>query len=41
MPMISFPNGTSEGMPTGIHIVGDHFEEKKILDIANSFVTNS
>lgn len=41
MPMISVPNGTSEGMPTGLHIVGDHFEEKKILEIADSFVTNS
>ena len=40
MPMISVPNGKSEGMPTGLHIVGDHFEEKDILNIANSFVTN-
>ena len=37
MPMISVPNGKSEGMPTGLHIVGDHFEEQKILDIAYSF----
>jgi len=41
MPMISVPNGKSNGMPTGLHIVGDHFEEKEILDIAFSFVTNS
>ncbi len=37
IPMISIPNGKSEGMPTGLHIVGDHFEEKKILDAAYTF----
>lgn len=37
MPMISVPNGKSEGMPTGLHIVGDHFEEKRIFDIAYTF----
>ncbi|AOV94867.1 hypothetical protein AQV86_02985 [Nanohaloarchaea archaeon SG9] len=37
LPMISVPNGKSEGMPTGLHIVGDHFEEKKILDVAYSY----
>lgn len=37
MPMISVPNGESEGMPTGLHIVGDHFDEKKIFDIAYTF----
>jgi len=37
MPMISVPNGTSEGMPTGLHIIGDHFEEQKVLDTAYTF----
>ncbi len=37
MPMISVPNGETEGMPTGLHIVGNHFEEQKILDIAYSY----
>jgi aspartyl-tRNA(Asn)/glutamyl-tRNA(Gln) amidotransferase subunit A len=37
MPMISVPNGKSEGMPTGLHIVGDHFEEKKILNVAYTY----
>lgn len=37
MPMISVPNGKSEGMPTGLHIIGDHFEEKKILDTAFTY----
>lgn len=38
LPMISVPNGKSEGMPTGLHIVGDHFEEDKILDVAYTFI---
>lgn len=37
MPMISVPNGESEGMPTGLHIIGDHFEEKMILDVARQY----
>lgn len=37
MPMISVPNGKSEGMPTGLHIVGDHFEEQTILNIAKTY----
>ena len=37
MPMISVPNGNSKGMPTGLHIVGDHFEEQTILDVAKTF----
>ncbi|WEL23293.1 amidase family protein [Candidatus Nanohalovita haloferacivicina] len=37
MPMISVPNGESKGMPTGLHIVGDHFEEQKILDLAYNY----
>ncbi len=37
LPMISVPNGKSEGMPTGLHIIGDHFEEKKILNVAYTY----
>lgn len=37
MPMISVPNGKSQGMPTGLHIIGDHYEEKKVLDVAYTF----
>lgn len=37
VPMISVPNGKSEGMPTGLHIIGDHFDEETILDLAYSF----
>lgn len=37
MPMVSVPNGESEGMPTGLHIVGDHFEEKTVLNAAYTY----
>ena len=40
LPMISVPNGKSEGMPTGLHLVGDHFEEEKIFDIAHTYTEN-
>jgi aspartyl-tRNA(Asn)/glutamyl-tRNA(Gln) amidotransferase subunit A len=39
MPMISIPNGESNGMPTGLHIIGDHFEEQTILNAAKTFQT--
>lgn len=37
VPMISVPNGKSSGMPTGLHIIGDHFDEETILDLAYTF----
>jgi len=37
VPMISVPNGKSRGMPTGLHIIGDHYEEQKILNVAKMF----
>lgn len=37
LPMISVPNGESKGMPTGLHIIGDHFKEKEVLDVAYSY----
>ena len=40
MPMISVPNGKSQEMPTGLHIIGNHFEEKKILDTAHTYIQN-
>ena len=38
LPMISVPNGESQGMPTGLHLVGDHFEEKNIFNIAHTYM---
>ncbi|MFB6145555.1 MAG: amidase family protein [Candidatus Nanohaloarchaea archaeon] len=37
MPMISVPNGESEGMPTGLHLIADHFEEQKVLNAAFTY----
>ncbi len=38
IPAISVPNGVSkDNLPTGLHIMGDFFQERKILSIANSF----
>lgn len=37
VPMISVPNGKSDGMPTGLHIIGDHFAEQTVLDAAYTF----
>ncbi|MFB6147275.1 MAG: amidase family protein, partial [Candidatus Nanohaloarchaea archaeon] len=37
LPMVSVPSGESGGMPTGLHLVGDHFEEKTVLDAAHTY----
>ncbi|MFB6292184.1 MAG: amidase family protein [Candidatus Nanohaloarchaea archaeon] len=39
LPMVSVPNGESEGMPTGLHLVGDHFEEQKVLNAAFTYLS--
>ncbi|MFB6204480.1 MAG: amidase family protein [Candidatus Nanohaloarchaea archaeon] len=38
MPTISVPNGESNGMPTGLQIIGDQFEEQKILNTAYTYM---
>ncbi len=38
LPMISVPNGESEGMPTGLHLVGNHFREKDIFNVAHAYM---
>lgn len=37
IPQISVPNGKSSGMPTGLQILADHFEEDKLFDVAYTF----
>jgi aspartyl-tRNA(Asn)/glutamyl-tRNA(Gln) amidotransferase subunit A len=37
IPMISVPCGTVEGMPVGLHIMGDHLQESNILQVASAF----
>jgi aspartyl-tRNA(Asn)/glutamyl-tRNA(Gln) amidotransferase subunit A len=37
VPMISIPCGFIDGLPVGLHIIGDHFEEKKVLQVAKRY----
>ena len=37
IPMISVPAGKVEKMPVGLHLMGDHLQEGKILQVASSF----
>jgi aspartyl-tRNA(Asn)/glutamyl-tRNA(Gln) amidotransferase subunit A len=37
VPMASVPNGESEGMPTGLHIVGPHWAEQRVLNLAHAY----
>lgn len=39
MPHVSVPCGTVEGMPVGMHVIGDHFEEQQVLNAANAYQT--
>ncbi len=35
IPMLSIPAGFVNGLPIGMHILGDHMQEEKILNIGN------
>jgi aspartyl-tRNA(Asn)/glutamyl-tRNA(Gln) amidotransferase subunit A len=35
LPHLSIPCGTSQGMPVGLHIIGNHLQEGKILQLAS------
>lgn len=37
MPMISVPAGNINELPVGLHLMGDHLQEGKILQVANVF----
>jgi len=37
VPHLSVPCGKVDGMPVGLHIIGDHFQEQKILQIGYAF----
>ena len=32
LPHLSIPSGFSKNMPTGMLVIADHFQEKKIID---------
>jgi aspartyl-tRNA(Asn)/glutamyl-tRNA(Gln) amidotransferase subunit A len=37
MPHASVPCGTVDGMPAGMHLIGDHFEEQTVLNAAYAY----
>lgn len=37
MPQLSVPCGFHDDMPVGLHLLGDHFQEKKILKAGHSY----
>jgi amidase len=36
-PALSIPCGTSEGLPIGMMVVGDHFDERTVVRVADAF----
>ncbi len=37
VPMVSLPCGKADSMPVGLHLIGDHLQEKKVLQVAFEF----
>ena len=37
IPAISVPCGKSEGLPVGLQIMGPHFEDERVIDVAYAF----
>jgi aspartyl-tRNA(Asn)/glutamyl-tRNA(Gln) amidotransferase subunit A len=37
VPAMSIPAGFSDGLPVGLHIIGDYFAEAKLLNIAHQY----
>lgn len=37
IPAISVPCGTSEGLPVGLQIMGPHFRDERVIDVAYAF----
>ncbi|PYZ96571.1 Asp-tRNA(Asn)/Glu-tRNA(Gln) amidotransferase GatCAB subunit A [Alteribacter lacisalsi] len=37
LPAISVPCGFSEGMPVGLQVIGNHFDEKTVYQVAHAF----
>lgn len=40
IPMISVPAGKIDGLPVGLHLIGDHLQEEKILKVAHALKIN-
>lgn len=41
VPAISIPAGFSSGLPVGLQIIGKHFDEVRLLNVANVFQKNT
>jgi aspartyl-tRNA(Asn)/glutamyl-tRNA(Gln) amidotransferase subunit A len=41
VPMASIPCGKVEGMPVGLHLIANHFQEKKLIQASHSYEVNS
>ena len=37
LPAISIPCGFSSGLPVGLHLVGPHFAEERLLNCAHQY----
>ncbi len=40
IPMLTVPCGKVDGMPVGLHILGDHLQEQKVLQVGYEFERN-
>lgn len=41
VPMVSVPGGFLQGLPVGMHIIADHLQEKKMIQVAYTFEQNT
>lgn len=41
LPAVSIPCGFSSGLPVGLQIIGKHFDEQTVLNVANAFQKNT
>jgi aspartyl-tRNA(Asn)/glutamyl-tRNA(Gln) amidotransferase subunit A len=37
IPMVSVPAGSARSMPVGLHLMSDHLQEGKLIEIASAF----
>jgi aspartyl-tRNA(Asn)/glutamyl-tRNA(Gln) amidotransferase subunit A len=37
LPALSMPAGGIEGLPAGVQVIGDYFQEGRILNVAHAF----